>query len=277
MSDRVRVVTDSSSGLSPEVAAAQGIRIVPLAVTAGAKIGLEGIEVTAADVLVALSARQPKLATSQPTAAAFAAAYEGDAPVVSIHLSAGLSGTCDVARAAARDAEADVRVVDSRLIAMGLGFVALAAARVVAEGGSVDEVEAAAITAAERTTVLFCVDTLEFLRRGGRIGAASALLGSALSVKPLLHLVDGAIGVRERVRTTSRAVTRLGELAENAVSAGTADLAVMHLDAPGRAQALADRLHERLPHCGHIGVSEVGAVIGAHTGPGVLGVAVHRH
>jgi DegV family protein with EDD domain len=277
MPDRVRIVTDSSSGLSSEVAAAQGIRIVPLAVTAGSKVGLEGIDVTSADVVVALSARLPKLATSQPTAAAFSAAYEGASTVVSIHLSGALSGTCDVARAVARDSAADIHVVDSRSIAMGLGFITLAAARVATDGGDADAIEVAALRAVERTTVLFCVDTLEFLRRGGRIGAAAALLGSALSVKPLLHLVDGSIGVRERVRTTSRAVTRLGELAENAVSAGTADLAVMHLDAPGRAQALADRLHERLPHCGHIGVSEVGAVIGAHTGPGVLGVAVHRH
>lgn len=276
MSERVRVVTDSSSALTPEIAAAQRIEIVPLAVTAGAKTGLEGVDVTAADLLVALSARHPKLSTSQPTPAAFAATYQGPAPIVSVHLSGGLSGTCDVARAAARDASAQVRVVDSRSIAMGLGFVALAAARCAGDGGDVDEVEAAALEAVQRTTVLFCVDTLEFLRRGGRIGAASALLGAALSVKPLLQLVEGSIAVRERVRTTSRAVTRLGELAENAVRAGTADLAVMHLDAPGRAQALADRLHERLPHCGPIGVSEVGAVIGAHTGPGVLGVAVHR-
>src|ERR1700709_2296785 len=107
MSERVRVVTDSSSSLNAEVAAAQGIRIVPLAVTAGSKVGLEGIDVTSADVLVALSARQPKLGTSQPTAAAFADAYDGSAPVVSIHLSAELSGTCDVARAAARDADVD--------------------------------------------------------------------------------------------------------------------------------------------------------------------------
>src|SRR6185437_3595716 len=122
-------VTDSSSSLSPEVAAAQDIRIVPLAVTAGSKVGLEGIDVTSADVLVAMSARQPKVSTSQPTAAAFAAAYAGSGSIVSIHLSAVLSGTCDVARAAARDAAAEVRVVDSKLIAMGLGFVTLAAAR----------------------------------------------------------------------------------------------------------------------------------------------------
>ncbi len=276
MPQRVRVVTDSSAGLSPELLAAHRIGVVPLAITTGPKVGLEGIDVTQADVLAALSSRTPRLSTSQPSATAFAAAWAPGFPVVSIHLSAALSGTTDVARATARGTPGEVRVVDSRSIAMGLGFVVLAAAREAERGGDAEAVEGSARTAAERTSVLFCLETLEFLRIGGRIGAASALLGAALSVKPILHLVDGAIAVRERVRTTSRAVVRIGELAENAVGAGRAELAVVHLDAPGRALAVARHLRERLPHCEHLGVSEVSAVVAAHTGPGVLGIAVHR-
>ncbi|HVV30430.1 MAG TPA: DegV family protein [Mycobacteriales bacterium] len=274
----VRVVTDSTASIPADVAAAQGITVVPLSVTAGSKAGLEGVDVDASDVIAALADRRLPVSTSMPPPGLFEAAYaaSGAAPIVSVHLSGALSGTYDAACRIAADAPVPVHVVDSRTIAMGLGFAVLAAARAAQAGAGPDEVAAVAQREADRSVVLFCPDSLEFLRRGGRIGAAAALLGTALAVKPVLHLADGQIAVRERVRTTSRAVMRLGELAENAVSAGTAELAVMHLDAPTRAHALAARLHERLPHCGPIGVYEVGAVIGAHTGPGTLGVAVHR-
>jgi len=126
-------------------------------------------------------------------------------------------------------------------------------------------------------STLFYVDTLEFLRRGGRIGAASALLGTALSVKPILHVVDGSIVVRDRVRTAGRALARLVDLAVDASGAGEVDIAVHHLGAPDRAAALADavamRLGDRLRDCY---ITEIGAVVAAHVGPGVAGVVVHR-
>ena len=196
---------------------------------------------------------------------------------MSLHLSRELSGTWDSARMAAKEVGSErVRVVDSRSTAMGLGFPVLAAASAAADGASLEEVYAAAVATAERTTTLFYVDTLEHLRRGGRIGAAQALLGTALSVKPILHVQEGRILPLEKVRTASKGVARLEALAVAAAGAGPVDLAVHHLAAPDRAAALAERLRVQLPGLRDLYSSELGAVVGAHVGPGVLGVVVVR-
>ena len=133
------------------------------------------------------------------------------------------------------------------------------------------------LDAAARTSTLFYVDTLEFLRRGGRISAASALLGTALSVKPILHVSGGQVVLKEKVRTAARALGRLTELAVAAAESSNVDIAVQHLGAAGRAEdlraSLVERLGERLRH---VCVMEVGAVVAAHTGPGVIGATVHR-
>jgi len=170
----------------------------------------------------------------------------------------------------------EVHVVDSRTIAMGLGFAVLAAARAAATGASIDVVAAAAVDQAAATDTLFYVDTLEHLRRGGRIGAAAALFGAALAVKPLLHVRDGQIAPLEKVRTASKALARLEVLVVERAGEGEVDLAVHHLAAPDKAQALAARLQESLPRIVDLHVSEVGAVVGAHVGPGLLGVVVSR-
>ena len=158
-----------------------------------------------------------------------------------------------------------------------VGFAVLSAAEAAARGGTQDEVYAAAVGTAERTTTLFYVDTLEHLRRGGRIGAAQALLGTALSVKPILHVEDGRIVPLEKVRTVSKGIARLEALAVAAAGDGPADVAVHHLAAAERAGVLADRLRSRLPRIERFYTSEIGAVVGAHVGPGVLGVVVVRH
>src|SRR5918994_448197 len=197
--------------------------------------------------------------------------------VIPLHLSRELSGTWDSARVAADEVDPGViRVVDSRSAAMGLGFAVLAAAEAAAEGADLEEAYQAAVSTAERTTTLFYVDTLEHLRRGGRIGAAQALLGSALSVKPILHVQEGRIVPLEKVRTASKGVARLEALAVAAAGAGAVDLAVHHLAAPDRAAALAERLRVRLPRLRDLHLSEVGAVVGAPVGPGVFGVVVVR-
>jgi DegV family protein with EDD domain len=275
----VAVVTDSTAYLPPGVADEHGISVVPLHVVLGLRTGVEGVEVSPADVAAALAERRMQVSTSRPTPAELAAAYRGAGStcVVSVHLSAGLSGTVDAARAAAAEVEKDgieVRVVDSRTIAMGLGFAVIAAASVASGGGSVDDVEAAASNA--DTATLFYVDTLEHLRRGGRIGAAAALVGTALSVKPLLHVLDGKIAPLEKVRTASKALARLEQLAVDRAGDGPVDVAVHHLAAGDKANALAERLRARLPQLGLLHVSEVGAVVGAHVGPGLLGVVVSR-
>jgi DegV family protein with EDD domain len=282
MGGRVVVVTDSTAYLPDGLADKLSVRVVPLQVVLGGRSGAEGSEVTPAEVASALAAWVP-VSTSRPTPAEFAAVYRealagGASGVVSLHLSRELSGTWDSARLAAAEVGADsVRVVDSRSAAMGLGFAVLAAAHAAAADGSPEEVYAAAVGTAERTTTLFYVDTLEHLRRGGRIGAAQALLGTALSVKPILHVREGRIVPLEKVRTVSKGIARLEALAVAAAGDGPADVAVHHLAAAERAALLAERLRTRLPQVGQFYASEVGAVVGAHVGPGVLGVVVVRH
>ena len=279
--DRVAVVTDSTAYLPDGVAVREGIGVVPLHGVLGRRTGVEGTQVSPADVAAALSERRLEVSTSRPTPAEFAQAYRasGCSRVVSVHLSQHLSGTHDAALLAAREVAPEgieVRVVDSGSIAMGLGFAVLDAAARAASDGSAQEVEEAARETAARTTCLFYVDTLEHLRRGGRIGAASALLGTALAVKPLLHVVDGRIAQKEKVRTAAKALSRLVELAVTAAGEGPVDVAVHHLAAPERAASLGASLRVRLPALGVLHVSEVGAVVGAHVGPGALAVVVRQ-
>jgi DegV family protein with EDD domain len=157
---------------------------------------------------------------------------------------------------------------------MGLGFAALAAADAADRGLAADEVAAEARRRAASSSAYFYVDTLDYLRRGGRIGAGQALLGTALAVKPLLYLQDGAIQLLEKVRTSSRAVGRLEDLAVARAGEDPVDVAVHHLANASRADELAARLRARIPVLGELVVAEVGAVIGAHVGPGLLAVIV---
>jgi DegV family protein with EDD domain len=275
----VCVVTDSTSYLPPGVAAERGIRTVPLEVRLGERVGREGIDVGTAELLRALADRRLDVQTSRPTPAEFAACYRaaldsGADGVVSVHLSRELSGTWDAAWAAAEEVGSDrVRVVDSRAAGMGLGYAVLAAADSADAGADSAGVEAAAEAVAARCRMFFSVETLERLRRGGRIGTAAAVFGTALAVKPLLHVTGGRIVPLEKVRTTARAAQRLVELAVRAAGEGPVDLAVHHLGAAARAEDVAARLRERLD-VARLLVSEVGAVIGAHVGPGLLAVVV---
>lgn len=277
---RVAVVTDSTAYLPTGLAAAYGITVVPLQVVIGGRIGAEGRDVTPADVSAALSQRRAAVSTSRPAPQAFVDAYAatGSAHVLSVHLSGALSGTVESATLAAGEVPpgVSVRVLDSRSIAMGMGFAVLAAAEAAATGAGLDEVAAVASAALERTDATFYVNTLEHLRRGGRIGAAQALLGSALMVKPILHVEDGRIAPVEKLRTVSKALARLEELAAEQAGEGPVDLAVHHLAASSRAADLLERLQARLPNARAAWNCEVGAVVGAHVGPGLLGVVIHR-
>ncbi|GAA0432061.1 DegV family protein [Streptomyces luteireticuli] len=278
MSRHVAIVTDSTAYLPPQTMERHGITAVPLTVVLGDVALEEGTEISARSVAQALQKRRP-VTTSRPAPEVFAGAYRaaaeaGAGAIVSLHLSAEFSGTYDAAVLAAREAPVPVRVVDTGMVAMALGFCAVAAAEAAEAGGTLDEVVAAAEKRAQGTAAFFYVDTLDYLRRGGRIGAAQALLGSALAVKPLLQLEGGRIELREKVRTASKAIARLEEVAVERAGAVSVDVAVHHLAAPERAAQLAERLRERLPGLGELHVSEVGAVIGAHTGPGLLGVVV---
>ncbi|WP_406860862.1 DegV family protein [Streptomyces sp. HUAS MG47] len=278
MSRHVAIVTDSTAYLPPQAMERHGITAVPLTVVIGDEALEEGTEISARALTQALQKRKP-VTTSRPSPEDFAAAYRaaagaGATGIVSLHLSAEVSGTYDAAVLAAKDASVPVRVVDTGMMGMALGFCALAAAEAAEAGGTPDEAVAAAEKRATGTAAYFYVDTLEYLRRGGRIGAAQALLGSALAVKPLLELDGGRIELREKVRTASKAIARLEELAVERAGTSPVDIAVHHLAAPDRAAALAQRLCERVPGVEELHVSEVGAVIGAHTGPGLLAVVV---
>ncbi|MEU2154274.1 DegV family protein [Streptomyces sp. NPDC019396] len=278
MSRHVAIVTDSTAYLPPQTMARHRITAVPLTVVLGDQALEDGTELSARSLALALQKRRP-VTTSRPSPETFAATYRATAEagatgIVSLHLSSEFSGTYDAAVLAAREAPVPVRVVDTGMVAMALGFCALAAADAADAGGALDEAVAAAEKRAAATSAYFYVDTLDYLRRGGRIGAAQALLGSALAVKPLLQLDGGRIELLEKVRTASRAIARLEEIAAERAGTGQVDIAVHHLAAPERASALAERLRERVPNLAELHVSEVGAVIGAHTGPGLLGAVV---
>jgi DegV family protein with EDD domain len=278
---QVTVVTDSTSYLPSGVAELLGVLVVPLQVDLGGRTGREGSEISPADVTAALRERRA-VRTSRPTPSDFVAAYRsaldaGARCVVSVHLSAQLSGTCDSARLAAEEFDSGViSVVDSRATAMALGFAVMASARAAAAGAGPDPVGQAATHCIDRSSALFYVDSLEWLHRGGRIGMAAAMLGTALSVKPLMHLVDGRIMPMEKVRTSSKAIARLVQIAINAAGDERVDIAVQHLASPDRAADIARQLSNAIPKLNDLHESEVGAVVGAHVGPGLLGVVVRR-
>jgi DegV family protein with EDD domain len=279
---RIAIVTDSTASLLPEVAEARGIVVVPLQVVIGAASYDEGSAgATPAMVAEALRAWVP-VSTSRPTPAAMLEAYRavaaaGAEAVVSIHLSGEMSGTFESAQLAARDSPIPVVAVDSRQVGFATGYAVLTAADVVDAGGSAEEAAGAARESAAAATSLFYVDTLEYLRRGGRIGAAAAILGSALAVKPLLRIDNGRIDSIEKVRTASKALARLADLAVDSAGDRPVNVGVAHLANPDRANELAAIVAERLAdnlEGREIQCAELGAVIGAHVGPGMVAVCV---
>jgi len=271
------IVTDSTASIGGEHAVENAISVVPLTVIVRGEPHDEGAPGLLALMAEAMRAGET-VTTSHPGPGAFLERYQqlaqaGADEIVSIHLSSQLSGACNSARLAALDSPVRVRVVDSRSVAMGLGFPVLAAAEVAAAGGSADEVAARAEEIAGGVAVWFFVDDLDVLRRGGRIGAARVLWGNALAIKPVLTITGGEVAPFEKVRTTARAVARLEDLAvERSVFEAT-QIAVHHVDALDRAVVLAARLRDRLPSTS-VEVSELPAVIAAHSGPGTLAVVV---
>src|SRR3954447_7542868 len=230
----VAVITDSTAYLPQELVEGYGIHVVPLYVVLAGRSGREGQDIGPDDVARALAVRGQRVSTSPPTPGDLVAAYRealdaGADQLVSIHLSGELSSTSEAARVAASQVgEHIVTVVDSRTAAMGTGFAVLAAARTAATGAPAATVAQSARETAAATRTLFVVDTLEHLRRGGRIGAAAALLGSALSVKPLLHMQDGRVVPLEKVRTTARALHRLVQRVAETAGEDAVSIAVHH-------------------------------------------------
>jgi DegV family protein with EDD domain len=279
----VAVVTDSTACLSAELAAGSSIRVVPLRVVLADRAADErtpgqAAAVTVADVERALRGGE-RVSTASPSPERFAATYAaaaagGAEAVVSVHLSARLSGTVNSASLAAGSAPVPVRVVDSQSIGMALGLAVLAAASAARAGQDADTVAAAASGRAARLRSFFALDTPDYLRAGGRLGPSPALPGSALTARPLLHVRDGRIVLLEKARTLAGAISRLEQLAAEAAAGQPVDLAVQYLGDAERATGFAGRLASLIPGVREMYLVPAGAVICAHTGPGMLGVVV---
>lgn len=271
----VAVVTDSTADLAPELVQERGITVVPLTVVLGGRDYLDGVDITADEFYSRLAASGGAASTSQPAPGRFAEVYEHllatHRSVVSLHISARLSGTFE---AATRGAElvdpGRVRVVDTEMVSMPLALLVLAASAMAAQGAEANAIAERLRPLQERMRVYFMVATLEYLRRGGRIGRAGALLGSVLQVKPVLTIADGEVTPLERVRTQERALSRVIELA-SAVEGPVCAL-VGHAAAADAADRIARALE---PRAESLIVAPLGPVVGAHAGPGTVGVGCY--
>ncbi|MFW6775498.1 DegV family protein [Nocardioides sp. CPCC 205120] len=279
---RVAVVTDSTAQLDLTTARELGVTVVPLQVVVDDEVHDEGAEgYDAGRVAEALRARA-SVSTSRPGPAVLAQVYrdlaeQGYDEVLSVHLSGAVSGTHESAVLAGRQVDLRVVTVDTRQVGPATGYAVETAVERLRAGASIEQAAAAARERADAATSLFYVHTLEYLRRGGRVGAAAALLGGVLAVKPILTIADGTVASREKVRTASKALARLADLAVEAAGDRPVDVGVAHLANPEPAGSLAEQLAERLAEqledrpvrCG-----ELSAVLGVHAGPGTVAVCV---
>jgi DegV family protein with EDD domain len=276
----VAIVTDSTHYTTRELIDAAGVHQVSLYVRDGAEPRRE-TEITDYDDFYARLRHATELpSTSQPSIGDFVAAYEpllaAGSDIVSIHLAGGISGTVGAAAQAAallgerRDDDARIEVIDAETACGGLGCVVLAAAAAARGGAGVDAVVARAREARAALAIWFCIDTLEYLQRGGRIGRAQAWLGGALRIKPILSL-EAEITPVERVRTSGRAFERMVDYMRMRRDDGADGWVVQHIQSPERAAALVEK-GRALFGCEPAWVSEVGPVIGTYTGPGLIGV-----
>ncbi len=274
----VAIVTESTADLPSDLARARGVTVVPLTVSLEGNEYLDGVEITAAEFYARIQgAGGPVATTSQPAPARFQDVYrkllEDHDAVVSIHISEKLSGTYAAAVQGAELAGAGdrVRVVDSGMVSMPLGLMVLAASDAAA-GGSAREVGERLDGLRRQLSVFFMVSTLEYLRRGGRIGAANALLGSVLQVKPVLTIRDGQVTPLARVRTQERALARVIELVREQDRGHGLCAIVGHAAAEDTAERIASEIE---PGCESLLVQPLGPVVGAHAGPGTVGVGCY--
>lgn len=277
MQRTVAVVTDTTSYLPKQWAQELNIIEVPVQVIVDGKSYREGVDISTHEVAQALREWLP-VSTSRPSPGDFLAAYEqaaqaGAQHIVSAHISAELSGTYETARLAAKQSPVPVTVIDTRTLTMALGFACVSGGELAAAGGPAAAVAETIIGRAVRTKCLLYVDSMEYLKRGGRVGKTAAAVGAALRVKPILAVQDGRVEMIEKARTAGKALQRLLDLSVEAAGSDDVDIAVQHIDAQERADQLAARLRDALG--GHEVLQlEIGAVVGAHVGPGMVSVVV---
>jgi DegV family protein with EDD domain len=276
----VHLVCDSTADLDPAFRAANAVRVVPLKVIFGEETFADGVDMTSEEFYARLTAPGPFPRTSQPTPAEFEVVFRelgaDGGSIVCTTISSDLSGTyASATQARAALPELDIRVVDTRSVAPGHYAAVREAVRIVERGGDADTVVAAIVAVQSSTRVLFTLETLEFLRRGGRIGGARAMLGSMLDIKPVLEIRGGVIEPVARVRTYPRAIDRVVEEFSKAATAwGGAELIVAHADRPKIAAELIERMRSQAS--GEPALTVVGPVIGCHSGPGAIGVGFYK-
>ena len=272
----IRVVTDSTCDLPAETIARYGIGVVPLYINIGRQGFLDGIDMTRSEFYTSLPTFPVHPTTAVPSPRKFRAVYdaladEGATQVLSIHISVALSAVADVARVAAQETRsAIVTVFDSRQLSLGTGFLVETAARLAAEGCPIGEIVAALNAQIKRSHVFAALDTLEFLRRSGRMNRFMAGFGTLLQLKPILTMYDGKPGT-ERVRTRERATQRLLEMLRDV--GALERVAIVHTHAPDRVAGLREQAAHLLPD-GNTLVADITPVIGAHIAPGAVGFAV---
>ncbi|MDQ1436439.1 MAG: fatty acid kinase fatty acid binding subunit [Acidimicrobiaceae bacterium] len=274
----IRVVTDSACDLPPDLVAELDIDIVPLTIRFGNEELVDGRDLSPKEFWARVASSPVLPETAAPSPGAFEEAFRraaagGADGVVCVNLSGALSATFQSASVAARSVADDipVRVIDSRTVTMALGLMAVAAARAAKQGKGLEDCAGVVEDLVPRTRTYGALDTMENLRKGGRIGSAQALLGSMLSIKPIIEVVDGLVEAESRQRTRSKSLRYLVEKVRG--FGHVEDLAVMHGDAPDLDELL-DLLGAVYPR-DDILVGDIGPVIGTHGGPRVIGVVFH--
>jgi DegV family protein with EDD domain len=278
---KVALVTDSTATIPDELIKQYRISIAPLQVIWGKETFRDSIDIQPGEFYKRLQNTKVMPSTSQPSPAVFSEIYRGlleqGYDILSIHISAKLSGTLDSAIQARQGFPGSrIELVDSRSTSMAMGFPILAAARAAAHGATMQECRELAEKGCASSGVLFAVSTLEFLRRGGRIGGAAAFLGTTLNLKPILELADGRIEAIERVRTMGKAIDRLLDLFVAQIGdQRPVQIAGLHANAPEEARLLMERALQRfnVSEISETVLTEISPVLGAHTGPGTIGLA----
>ena len=275
----VKIVADTTLNVPSEIAEQLGIHVIPLKVLFGNETFLDVVELSPTEFYQRLATCKELPTTSQPSAGEFYDLYsrlvQDGSEVISIHISSLLSGTIASAKAG-REMLSDpslVHIVDSRLVSIAAGMFAIAAAEAAQAGQTCVQILRRLDQMVDSALLFFIVDTLEYLQKGGRIGGAAALLGMALSIKPLLFFENGRIEPLEKIRTKKKAVRRMIELMVEQVGADTPVwAAIPYTNVPEEAQELAEQVRARL-NCVRLYIAEAGPVLGTHGGPGCLGLA----
>lgn len=275
---KVRIITDSSAYLPQAYVDQLNIHVLPLTLTLEGKEYRDGVDIQASDYYKLLAKTDSLPKTSQVTISAFVEKYrkllDEGFDILVLPVSSGLSGTHESAlKALEQFPGARIELIETKLVSMALSFQVLAAARAAAEGASLEECKAIALEAYPKIGVYFTVENLKYLAAGGRINSAKRLLGTALSIKPVLEIRDGKIELLESVITTRKAIERMVQLVErNVAGKSPVRVSVFHADVPETAQALLERIVKQFNAVEGI-LSEVSPVIGSHVGPGTISIA----